>query len=239
VKENQEKDKIGSKPDKNGKRVKSGKSLKQLQWIKEEKPKKTQKEWSKTHTRLRKKGRKPSDHRPKGVAGDVFVKVGKFHFPTDFVVVDFKADPRVLLILGRSFLRTGRALIDVYGEEITIRVNDEAATFNLNQITRYSSTYDDMLVNRIDVIDVAREDDFILEEIESYLKDESISPEIDHADCDLEEDICLIAKLLNDDPFQLPLMDLKQGELTKAKSSIEKPPELELRIYHLIWNMLT
>nr|GEU93033.1 reverse transcriptase domain-containing protein [Tanacetum cinerariifolium] len=52
--------------------------------------------------------------RPKGVAEDVFVKVGKFHFPTNFVFVDFKADPRVPLILRRSFLRTGRALIDVY-----------------------------------------------------------------------------------------------------------------------------
>nr|GEW94819.1 RNA-directed DNA polymerase, eukaryota, reverse transcriptase zinc-binding domain protein [Tanacetum cinerariifolium] len=51
VKENQEKDKIRSKPDKNGKRDEAEKSLKQLQWIKEEKPKKTQKEWSKTHTR--------------------------------------------------------------------------------------------------------------------------------------------------------------------------------------------
>ncbi|GKC97675.1 reverse transcriptase domain-containing protein, partial [Tanacetum coccineum] len=60
--------------------------------------------------------------RPKGVAKYVFVKVGKFHFLTDFVVVDFDADPRVSLILGRSFLRTGRALIDVYGEEITLRV---------------------------------------------------------------------------------------------------------------------
>nr|GFB62165.1 reverse transcriptase domain-containing protein [Tanacetum cinerariifolium] len=59
--------------------------------------------------------------RPKGFAEDVFVKVGKFHFPTDFVVVNFEADPRVPLILGRSFLRTGRALIDVYGEEITLR----------------------------------------------------------------------------------------------------------------------
>nr|GEV89417.1 DNA-directed DNA polymerase [Tanacetum cinerariifolium] len=59
--------------------------------------------------------------RPKGVAKDVFVKVGKFHFPTDFVVVDFEADPRVPLILGRSFLRTDRALINVYGEEITLR----------------------------------------------------------------------------------------------------------------------
>ncbi|GJU70712.1 reverse transcriptase domain-containing protein [Tanacetum coccineum] len=46
--------------------------------------------------------------------------LGKFHFPTDFVVVDFEADPQVPLILGRSFLRTGRALIDVYGEEITL-----------------------------------------------------------------------------------------------------------------------
>nr|GEX33905.1 reverse transcriptase domain-containing protein [Tanacetum cinerariifolium] len=62
--------------------------------------------------------------RPKGVAEDVFVKVGKFHFPTDFVVVDLEAGPQVTLILGRSFLRTGRALIDVYGEKITIRVND-------------------------------------------------------------------------------------------------------------------
>ncbi|GKG48823.1 reverse transcriptase domain-containing protein, partial [Tanacetum coccineum] len=51
---------------------------------------------------------------PKGLAKDVFVKVGSFHFSTDFVVVDFEADPRVSLILGRSFLRTDRALIDVY-----------------------------------------------------------------------------------------------------------------------------
>ncbi|GJY91121.1 reverse transcriptase domain-containing protein [Tanacetum coccineum] len=96
--------------------------------------------------------------RPKGLAEDVFVKVGKFHFPTDFVVVDFEADPRVPLILGRSFLRTGRALIDVYGEEITLRVNDKAVTFNLDQTTRYSSTYDDMSINRIDIIDVACEE---------------------------------------------------------------------------------
>nr|GEX19706.1 reverse transcriptase domain-containing protein [Tanacetum cinerariifolium] len=93
-----------------------------------------------------------------GVAEDVFVKVGKFHFSTDFVLVDFEADPRVPLILGKSFLRTGRALIDVYGEEITLRVNDEAVTFNLNQTTRYSSTYGDLSVNRIDIIDVAREE---------------------------------------------------------------------------------
>ncbi|GJT75142.1 retrovirus-related pol polyprotein from transposon TNT 1-94 [Tanacetum coccineum] len=58
---------------------------------------------------------------PKGVAEDIFVKVGNFHFPTDFVVVDFKADPRVPLILGRSFLRTSRALIDVYKGELVYK----------------------------------------------------------------------------------------------------------------------
>ncbi|GJZ82058.1 reverse transcriptase domain-containing protein [Tanacetum coccineum] len=63
--------------------------------------------------------------RPKGVIENIFVKVRKFHFPTDFVVVDFDADPRVPLILGRSFLRTARALIDVYEGEIVLRDGDE------------------------------------------------------------------------------------------------------------------
>ncbi|GJW84795.1 reverse transcriptase domain-containing protein [Tanacetum coccineum] len=53
---------------------------------------------------------------PSGIAEDVFVKVGKFHFPADFVVVDYVVDPRVPLILRRPFLRTTRTLIDVYGE---------------------------------------------------------------------------------------------------------------------------
>ncbi|GJT78990.1 reverse transcriptase domain-containing protein [Tanacetum coccineum] len=57
----------------------------------------------------------------KGIAEDVFVKVGKFYFPADFVVVDYDVDPRVPLILGRPFLRMARAIIDVYGEELTFR----------------------------------------------------------------------------------------------------------------------
>nr|GEZ09255.1 reverse transcriptase domain-containing protein [Tanacetum cinerariifolium] len=90
--------------------------------------------------------------RPKVVAEDVFVKVGKFHFPTDFMVVDFKADPRVPLILRRSFLRTGRALIDMYEEEITLRYNSKSSNptlvynpsfskseFSKEPIVKYSS----------------------------------------------------------------------------------------------------
>nr|GEX75159.1 reverse transcriptase domain-containing protein [Tanacetum cinerariifolium] len=91
------------------------------------------------------------------VAEDVYVKVGSFHFPADFVVVDFYADPRVPLILERSFLKTERALIDVFEGELTLRVGKEAITFNLDQTSRYSANYNDMTANRIDVIDMACE----------------------------------------------------------------------------------
>ncbi|GKE01163.1 reverse transcriptase domain-containing protein [Tanacetum coccineum] len=91
---------------------------------------------------------------PIGIAEDVYVKVGKFQFPADFVVVDFDADPRVPLILGRSFLKTGRALIDVYKGELTLHVEKEAITFNLDQTLKYSSNYNDNSVNRIDVIEM-------------------------------------------------------------------------------------
>nr|GEU73233.1 reverse transcriptase domain-containing protein [Tanacetum cinerariifolium] len=93
-----------------------------------------------------------------GVAEDVYVKVGKFHFPADFVVVDFDADPRVPLILGRSFLKTGRALIDVFEGEPTLCVGKEAIAFNLEQTSRYSANYNDMTANQIDVIDMACEE---------------------------------------------------------------------------------
>nr|GEW13211.1 reverse transcriptase domain-containing protein [Tanacetum cinerariifolium] len=88
---------------------------------------------------------------PVGVAEDVFVKVGTFHFSADFVVVDFDVDPRVPLILGRSFLKTGRALIDVFEGELTIRVGKESITFNLDQTSRYSANYNDMTANQIDM----------------------------------------------------------------------------------------
>nr|GEZ22499.1 reverse transcriptase domain-containing protein [Tanacetum cinerariifolium] len=52
--------------------------------------------------------------KPTGVAENVFVKVGKFYFPADFVILNFVADPRVPLILGRPILSTVHALIDVY-----------------------------------------------------------------------------------------------------------------------------
>ncbi|GKD72258.1 reverse transcriptase domain-containing protein [Tanacetum coccineum] len=81
-----------------------------------------------------------------------------FFFPADFVVVDFEPDPRVPLILGRCFLKTGRALIDVYEGELTLRLGNEAITYNLDQTSRYSVNYNDMTANRIDVVELACEE---------------------------------------------------------------------------------
>nr|GEX19346.1 reverse transcriptase domain-containing protein [Tanacetum cinerariifolium] len=78
--------------------------------------------------------------------------------PADFEVVDFDADPRVPLILGRSFLKTKKALIDVFEGELTLRVGKKSITFNLDQTSRYLANYNDMTANRIDVIDMACEE---------------------------------------------------------------------------------
>nr|GEX10343.1 reverse transcriptase domain-containing protein [Tanacetum cinerariifolium] len=155
---------------------------------------------------------------PVGSAEDVSVKVGKFYFSADFVVVEFDTDPRALLILGRSFLKTGRDLIDVYEGELTLRVGNKAVTFNLDNTLRYSSNYDDILVNRIDVIDIACEEDsdFLLEETDAFLaiEDEPISSKIDDSYYDLEGDILLLEEFLNDDPSSppLPLQELKGND---------------------------
>ncbi|GJV02334.1 reverse transcriptase domain-containing protein [Tanacetum coccineum] len=98
-----------------------------------------------------------STTRPTGIAEDVFVRVGKFHFLADFMVVEYVVDPRVPLILRRSFLRTTRALIDVYGEELTLQVGDEAITFKVGSTSKFSYN-DAKSINRIDVIDVACEE---------------------------------------------------------------------------------
>ncbi|GJR03635.1 reverse transcriptase domain-containing protein [Tanacetum coccineum] len=218
--------------------------------------------------------------KPIGIAEDVSVKVGVFHFPTDFVVVDFDADPRVPLILGRSFLKTGRAIIDVYKGELTLRVGKEAVTFNLDQTSRYSSNYNDMTANRIDVIELACEEysqevlgfsdliasgnptpyydlivstssptltpfgdsDFLLlEEADAFLalKDDPTSPEVDDSYYDLEGDIFILKVILNSDPSPPPpnqgnylpkiRKELKIYEGKTDKSSIDEPPEVELK----------
>nr|GEU31881.1 DNA-directed DNA polymerase [Tanacetum cinerariifolium] len=177
---------------------------------------------------------------PVGVAKGVFVKVGKFYFPADFVVVNYDVDPRVSLILGRPFLRTARALIDVHGEELTLRVNDVAITFKVGHTSRYSNSStsgnptssDPIIASSSPSFTPFEGSDFILEEIETSLRTPNELSTLDD-DFDMEGDIALIEKLLNEDPSpNLPPMknkDLKQADVNMMKPSIEEPPELKLK----------
>nr|GEX17664.1 reverse transcriptase domain-containing protein [Tanacetum cinerariifolium] len=193
--------------------------------------------------------------RPVGVAEDVYIKVGSFHFPADFVVVDFDADPRVPLILGRSFLKTRRALIDVFEGELTLRVGKEAITFNLDQTSRYSANYSDITAKRIDVIDMACEE--YSQEVLGFSNTISsgnptlfydpivsaTSPTLtpfENSDFLLKEgDILLLEAFLNDDPSSPPLnqrnylpkvrKELKISEAKIDKSLVDEPPVVELK----------
>ncbi|GKD34453.1 reverse transcriptase domain-containing protein [Tanacetum coccineum] len=95
-----------------------------------------------------------------GIAKDVFVQVGKFTFPADFVVADYDVDPRVPLILGRLFLRTAHALVDVHGEELTLRVGDEKLVFNVESTSKYPRRHGDESIHKIDILDITCEDHF-------------------------------------------------------------------------------
>ncbi|GKB72967.1 reverse transcriptase domain-containing protein [Tanacetum coccineum] len=97
---------------------------------------------------------------PVGIAEDVFVKVGKFHFLADFVVVDYDVDPRIPLILGRPFLRTAQALIDVHEEELILREGDEQLIFRVHNTSKHPNKHGKESINMINFIDITCEDRF-------------------------------------------------------------------------------
>nr|GFB08488.1 reverse transcriptase domain-containing protein [Tanacetum cinerariifolium] len=194
--------------------------------------------------------------KPIGIAKDVSFKVGVFHFPADFVVVDFEPDPRVPLILEMSI------------------------TYNLDQTVRYSANYNQMTANKIDVIESAceeysqevlgfsnvttsgtpiphndlilsttsptltlfRDSDFLLfEEADAFLdlEEDLDSPKINPFYYDPEGDILLLEAILNSEPSpplpnqeqNLPSYkeELKAYEAQTVKSSVDEPPEVELK----------
>nr|GFB15170.1 hypothetical protein [Tanacetum cinerariifolium] len=171
------------------------------------------------------------------VAKDVYVKVGSFHFPADLVVVDFDPDPRVPLILGRSFLKTGRALIDVF-EEYSHEVLGFFDTISSGNPTPYH----DLIVSVTSpTLTPFRNSDFLLEEVDAFLavEDEPTSSEFQQSYLDPEGDILLLEAFLNDDPSLPPpnqinyllevCKELKICEAKTDKSSVDEPPMVELK----------
>nr|GEW97062.1 hypothetical protein [Tanacetum cinerariifolium] len=98
---------------------------------------------------------------PAGIAEDVFMQVGKITFSSDFVVIDYDVDPRVPLILGRPFLRMARALVDVHGEELILRDDDEQLIFYADSTLKHPHKHKNESVNIINFIDITCEDFFL------------------------------------------------------------------------------
>ena len=96
--------------------------------------------------------------KPEGIIEDVLVKVGKFIFPVNFIILDTEEDSQFPLLLGRPFLATGAALIDMQKGILTLRVGDEAADFNLSRSLRN--------------LDIEREDIKSIEDV--YVNDSDI-----------------------------------------------------------------
>nr|GEW16969.1 hypothetical protein [Tanacetum cinerariifolium] len=181
--------------------------------------------------------------RPVRVVEDVFVKVGTFHFPADFVVVDFDADPRVPLILERSFLKTERALIDVFEGELTLREYSQEIVGFFDMIASGNLTpyYDPIVSTTSLTLTPFEESDFLLKEVNSFLalEDDATLPKVDQSYVDTKGDILLLDSFVNDDPSLTPpnqgnylpqvQKELKICEAKTNKSSIDEPPEVELK----------
>ncbi|KAJ9550857.1 hypothetical protein OSB04_014902 [Centaurea solstitialis] len=148
---------------------------------------------------------------PKGKIEDILVKVDKFIFPADFIILDCEVDKKVPIILGRPFLATGRALIDVHKGELTMRVNDQQVTFNVFNSLKCSGGIEDC--SAVSVIDADLDLD-LAECGEEYTT--VVSDDLTFDDS-LQEDVAAVFEQLDfkNRPSQPP--------------SIVQPPELELK----------
>nr|GEY76802.1 reverse transcriptase domain-containing protein [Tanacetum cinerariifolium] len=152
--------------------------------------------------------------KPTDVAENVFVKVGKFYFPVDFVVLDFIVNLRVPFILGRPFLSTAHTIINVHEIEIILRQDKQSLTLqcgNTPSIKKFEQ------INKIDFIDAGGRD-FDSEEIKNFLNDDSIPIGVENSEFNMEEDILFLERLLSEEPCLNPPMIPNQ-----IKPTIKEP----------------
>nr|GEY67287.1 reverse transcriptase domain-containing protein [Tanacetum cinerariifolium] len=167
--------------------------------------------------------------KPTGVAENVFVKVGKFYFPVDFVVLDFITDPRIPLILGRPFLSTAHTIINIHEREIILRQDQQSLTIQCGDIPSIKKVEQ---INKIDFINAGESGS---EEIENFLNDDSIPLGVKDSPFNMEEDILFLESLLIEDP-SLPHPMISN----QTKSPIKEPKHsFNMGYEHFNTNLVT
>ncbi|XP_049399730.1 uncharacterized protein LOC125863764 [Solanum stenotomum] len=164
---------------------------------------------------------------PVGILYDTLVKIDRFIFLTDFVILDCEIDAEIPIILGRPFLATGRALLDIDSRKLKFHVNDNEVTFNICKCMKQSSNIH--VVSTKDVIDEAVATVSHLMRKNEPL--ESVLANYDEFEVQVFEEV--VAALLGLGVYLRNLIKLdiylKNRESPPAKPSIEEPPNLELK----------
>ncbi|XP_073153675.1 uncharacterized protein [Henckelia pumila] len=165
---------------------------------------------------------------PPGIIEDVLVKVDKFIFPVDFVVLDMEEDLDIPLILGRTFLATGKALIDVQKGELLLRVGEEKFSFDVFNALKFFQNNEECF--QLDVVDSLLFD-YVQDTFQEPLEAALISEQVDVLNDGIEE----MTAYLNDNQSwrrggKLRLEDLgNRKDLVLQKPSLEEPPTVELK----------
>ncbi|XP_076902376.1 uncharacterized protein LOC143557109 [Bidens hawaiensis] len=166
---------------------------------------------------------------PRGIVENMLVKIDKFVFPVDFVILDMVEDKNVPLILGRPFLAIARALIDVCTGKLTFRINDEEVTFDIGRSMQHPQHHDDSLycIEVIDsIVSCHVRDSVISNALDTQILEEPISEPIreDHI---IEE---IIKSENQETPSPQEVFEVVDHELeSKVKPSTKEPPALELK----------
>src|SRR5436190_20201606 len=163
---------------------------------------------------------------PRGIVENVLVKVDKFIFPIDLIVLYIEEDKSIPLILGRPFLATAQTLIDVAGGKLILRVGDEKVEFNIFNSMKYP-----MDINSCCSIDIVEEEAIEEEFVKRYPRsslENCIMNVIRHEEDESEEVQEIIRELQSLPPFE-PEKFLSYETNEKNEEMIKEPPKIELK----------
>ncbi|GJZ30483.1 DNA-directed DNA polymerase [Tanacetum coccineum] len=169
---------------------------------------------------------------PRGIIENVLIRVDKFVLPIDFVILDMPEDSRVPIILGRPFLATARAMIDVFNKKITLRVRDDEVIFDVNQSIKRPTTEDDECYGIDDFDDTINEEAQELlanEEPDSFLSG-GLEKSIDQSDLECCESASSNGN--NESDLENLIRRINSAN-TPANEINEKKPELKNLPQHL------
>nr|XP_016446002.1 PREDICTED: uncharacterized protein LOC107771181 [Nicotiana tabacum] len=156
-----------------------------------------------------------STKKPKGIIENVLVRVGKFVFPVDFIVLEMKECPNEPIILGRPFLATDRAIIDVHQGQLILRVDEERVIFDMQKILRFSGDETSSLCFSIDMLNY----------LTNEFKDDQLIPD------SMERTLAKSGTTQDDDPIIRRETEILEKDSEDEEIQTEQfQPKIELKV---------